>query len=130
MKRDEKIKTNKENLLKALNSNLGMVTSACNAVGLHRSTHFDYYTRDPKYKEAVDEIQYKALDFVESCLLQQIKAGNTVATIFYLKCKGRERGYIDRIENNISFTSDEEARNQLKKLLKDKAGHKDDKPTD
>jgi hypothetical protein len=38
------------------------------------------------------------LDFAESQLHKQVKEGNTTATIFLLKTKGKKRGYIERQE--------------------------------
>lgn len=93
-------KTNilKNNLIKALEQSLGVVTTACKKVKCNRSTFYKYYNNDPKFKAEVDAIQDIALDFVESKLFEQIKDDNTTATIFYLKTKGRKRGYIERQE--------------------------------
>ncbi len=46
------------------------------------------------------------MDFAESQLYKQIKEGSTAATIFYLKTKGKKRGYIERqeIEHNGSVS--------------------------
>jgi hypothetical protein len=38
------------------------------------------------------------LDFAEASLFKQIKEGNTPATVFFLKCKGKSRGYSDKSE--------------------------------
>ena len=46
----------------------------------------------------VKEIENIALDFAESHLHTQIGGGNTSATIFYLKTKGKNRGYVERQE--------------------------------
>lgn len=53
---------------------------------------------DKDYKKAVDELSNVALDFAESQLHQQIKGGNPTAIIFYLKTKGKKRGYVERQE--------------------------------
>jgi hypothetical protein len=93
-------KTNilKGNLLEALEQSLGVVTTACKIVGCNRSTFYGHYNRDSKFRADVDELQNMTLDFAESQLHKQIKDGNTTATIFYLKTKGKKRGYIERRE--------------------------------
>lgn len=88
----------KNNLLEALEQSLGVVTTACKLAGCQRSTYYKYYADDPEFKAAVDELQNMTLDFAESQLHKQIKEGNTTATIFYLKTKGKKRGYIERQE--------------------------------
>lgn len=94
----DKTDTLKKKMLDTLEASLGVVTSACKAVGIHRSTHYDWMNNDDQYSKAVHEIQDVALDFAESQLHSQIKGGSTSATIFYLKCKGKKRGYIERQE--------------------------------
>lgn len=93
-----KTQHNKKALIDALEKSLGVVTSACKSVGLNRSTYYDYYNSDPEFKKSVDELSNIALDFAESNLHKQIKDGNTSATIFYLKTKGKRRGYVERQE--------------------------------
>ena len=88
----------KKNLLEALEKSLGIVTTACKIVGCARSTFYKYYKDDQDFRASVDELQNLTLDFAESQLHQQIKDGNTTATIFYLKTKGKKRGYVERKE--------------------------------
>jgi hypothetical protein len=38
----------------------------------------------------------------ENELFQQIKGGNTTSTIFYMKCKMRGRGYIEKTEMDLN----------------------------
>ena len=53
---------------------------------------------DEDFANQVKDIENIALDFAESQLHQQIGNNNTTATIFYLKTKGKKRGYIERQE--------------------------------
>ena len=94
----DKSDTIKEKLILALEKSLGVVTTACKNVGVHRSTYYDYYNNDVKFKEEVDDILNVAIDFAESHSHEQIQGGNTAATIFYLKTKGKKRGYVERQE--------------------------------
>ena len=88
----------KENLLKNLEKSLGIVTTACKNSKCSRETFYKYCKDDEVFKEKVKDIENIALDFAESQLHQQISDGNTSATIFYLKTKGKNRGYIERQE--------------------------------
>ena len=63
-----------------------------------RTTYYDWYNSDPEFKKEVDDLQNVALDFAESQLHKQIAENSTTATIFYLKTKGKKRGYIERQE--------------------------------
>ena len=98
MPRDNKKQQIKKQLVSALEQSLGVVTTACKKVGIDRTTFYRYYNEDESFKSEVDELQDVALDFAESQLFKQIKEGNTTATIFYLKTKGKKRGYIEKQE--------------------------------
>lgn len=88
----------KKAMIEALEKSLGVVTTAAKAVGIDRSTHYGWYNNDPEYRAAVDSISDIALDFAESQLHKQIKGGEVSSTIFYLKTKGKKRGYVERTE--------------------------------
>jgi CRP-like cAMP-binding protein len=102
-----KIQQNKKALLAALEKSLGVVTTACKAVGIDRTTFYKYLNEDPDFATAVAELENVALDFAESSLMKQIQEGQTAATIFYLKTKGKARGYVERSE--IDHTTKGEA---------------------
>ncbi len=87
----------KKALLDALEKSLGVVTTACKKVGIGRTMFYEYM-KDNNFREQVDDLQNVALDFAESQLHKQIQDGNTAATIFYLKTKGKNRGYVERQE--------------------------------
>ena len=94
----------KRAIIEAMEQSLGVVTTACKKVGIGRTTYYEYYNTDPEFKAEIDDLQNVAIDFAESQLHKQIKDGNTSATIFYLKTKGKGRGYVERQE--IQTTGD------------------------
>jgi predicted DNA-binding transcriptional regulator AlpA len=105
MNKSEQLK--KESLLKALEKSLGIVSTACESVGISRTTYYKYYNEDEDFKKQVNDIGEATIDFAESSLFELIRSGNTAATIFFLKTKGKRRGYIERQEvehntNNIT----------------------------
>lgn len=88
----------KSKMLTALEQSLGVVTTACKKADIPRSTFYKWYNEDESFREDVNELANITIDFAESQLLSQIKGGNTTATIFYLKTKGKGRGYVERQE--------------------------------
>ena len=94
----DKTEQHKKAMLEALEQSLGVVTTACKKVGIGRTTHYMWLKEDEKYKKEVESIEDIALDFAERQLHKQIRDGNTAGTIFYLKTKGKKRGYIERTE--------------------------------
>lgn len=95
---NNKTNNKKKEMIEALKKSLGVVTNACNKVGINRSTHYDWLRDDPKYKAEVLDIEDIAIDFVESKLHQSINNGSDTAIIFYLKTKAKKRGYVERQE--------------------------------
>ena len=97
----------KKELISALRSNLGVVSNACEALSISRTTYYKYYNEDSEFRSEVDNVGDSTLDFVESKLFDLISNGNVAATIFYMKTKGKRRGYVERQEvehntNNIT----------------------------
>jgi hypothetical protein len=115
----------KRTLLDALRQSLGVVETACKAAGIPRRTHYNWLKKDAKYAAEVAEIDDVAIDFGESQLYKLMR-GYTLpdtkvflnsdtkqpivvpitkhigtdasAVIFFLKTKGKKRGYIERSE--------------------------------
>lgn len=88
----------KESFLKSLEKSLGVVTVACNKANIPRSTYYKWLKEDEVFAREVKEIENVALDFAESKLHEQISNNIPSSTMFYLKTKGKKRGYIERQE--------------------------------
>ena len=85
-----------EQVAAALRSSGGIVTTAAGQLGVSHGAVFGYLKRHPELEEVRQEAIEATLDVAEGELLQQIKNGNLTAIIFFLKCKGKGRGYIER----------------------------------
>ena len=90
---------NKKRMLEALEKTLGIVTTACKKVGVSRSQFYGWCREDEEFKKEVDEVEGMALDFAESKLMENIGSKKETSIIFYLKTKGKKRGYIEKTES-------------------------------
>ena len=104
-KQPKKRLTTKQKLLKALEEEHGVVTAACKRAGLSRGAYYKIWNADEKFRQQCDDIQESAVDFVESQLFKQIEEGNITGQIFYLKTKGKHRGYIEKTQVQSEVTS-------------------------
>ena len=96
-----KTDTKKKAMVQALEKSLGVVSVACDMVGIARQTHYTWLNEDEEYSIRVKDVANRTLDFVETALFGQVDKGNISAIIFYLKTKGRERGYIEHQQIGI-----------------------------
>lgn len=106
-------------MLTCLKNSMGIVSTACEKADIARKTHYEWYNNDPDYSAAVDAIQESCIDFAESKLMElingakhevatakgevlQVQDGpNPTACIFYLKTKGKKRGYVEKSELDV-----------------------------
>lgn len=105
-----KINATKKAIVEAMKATLGNVTAACQKVGTSRDNYYKYYNEDPDFRKAVTEdVQEMAGDFVEGKLFELIDSMNPAAVMFYLKCRCKKRGYIERQEivNTEQLSSDD-----------------------
>jgi len=89
---------------RALRQSRGMVSMAAKLLEAQKGkcdphTVRNYLKRWPKLQHACDEIVQEHIDLAETKLLAAIQDSNMTAVIFYLKTKGRDRGYIERFEH-------------------------------
>lgn len=101
-----KVDTIKKKLLGQLQQCKGTITTACINSGISRTTFYEYYNLDSDFRDKVMEVQEASIDHVENMLMKKIDEGDTTAIIFYLKTKGRKRGYNEKliIEETVKQT--------------------------
>ena len=87
-----------EQVAQAIIKAQGVLIGAAQALGCSRQTVDNYIKKYKTVKDAYAEANEITIDFVETALLKKIKSGDTTAMIFYLKTKGKNRGYVERQE--------------------------------
>ena len=88
----------KENFLKAIEHSYGNISDACKSISISRSTYYDWMEKDKEFKVTVDDIVEGVIDHVESKLFENINKNDTTSIIFFLKTRGKKRGYVERQE--------------------------------
>lgn len=91
----------KKRFLKAFGECRGIVASACEKAGIARRTVYNWKQEDPEFAKAMAEVEESQIDFVEGKLMSLVDSGDATATIFYLKTKGRSRGYSEKTLQDI-----------------------------
>ena len=101
--------TKKKDFLVILSNNAGNISESCKKANVGRSTFYLWFNNDSDFKKEVELVREDLLDFAESKLWEKIVSGNLTAIIFYLKCQGQRRGYIDKqyVENTNLREKDE-----------------------
>lgn len=94
-----------EQMIDALHKTKGMVYLAADVVGCDADTIYNRSKVSPAVAQAMVTESEHAVDVAEIQLLKQINEGNIAALIFFLKTKGKGRGYVERHE--IMITSDQ-----------------------
>lgn len=107
----------KKDFLRAYEESMGNVSRACEKINISRRTYYLWIDNDNDFAETVNEIDEKNIDFAETMLLKNIREGKETSLIFFLKTKGRNRGYIEKIEGDFAVNSFE----QLMKSLPDES---------
>lgn len=120
---DKGTKDDKELFLKLLVRNAGNKSKACKAMNMSRQTVYNWMDDDPEFKKQVDEVEEILIDDAESALMKAIKDGNVTAIIFFLKTKGKSRGYVESMDMSADLhvsanMSREEITKELERLRK------------
>jgi len=90
----------KSRFLKALPETFGLITNTCLKIGISRTSYHDWLAADPVFKaevaKVIEESKERGLDFAEGKLYELMNSKEPSAVYFYLKCKGKERGFFEK----------------------------------
>ena len=77
----------------------GTITGAAQILQCQRSTIYNYIEKYPELENAIADAREKLLDLAETALMSNIQDKHPSSVFFYLKTMGKERGYVERVEN-------------------------------
>ena len=101
---DVTLSDKKEKFLKVFKNSDCNVAETCRKINISRQTYYRWQ-EDEDFKQNCLDVQESLIDNAESKLQELINSKNPVAIIFYLKTKGKSRGYDEKqyIEINKPF---------------------------
>jgi hypothetical protein len=89
-------------IIDALKETKGMVYLAAKRLGCEAQTIYNYRDRYPAVRAEMEQQDGEVDDAAEMKLYQAIIAGEPWAVQFRLRTKGKGRGYVERVQNEVS----------------------------
>lgn len=87
---------------KALWRSNGLLTGAATLLGVTQSNITQRIQRSKHLQKVREDVVERMLDKAENVVHTKMVVENLTAAIFYLKCKGKHRGYIDKTQTELS----------------------------
>jgi len=88
------------------------ITATCTALCISRKTFYEWKEKKKKLAEGLEAAEEAVIDFAESKLVEHINNNDVQALIFFLRTKGKKRGYVEKTETDVNI-------NQFEKLMQD-----------
>lgn len=88
------------------------ITATCTALGISRKTFYEWKEKKKKLAEGLEAAEEAIIDFAESKLVEHINNDDVQALIFFLRTKGKKRGYVEKTVTDVNI-------NQFEKLMQD-----------
>jgi hypothetical protein len=85
-----------ETMMDALEKSGGFLSNAAAMLGVSAANISQRLSRKPELKQRVQDIKERYIDLAEIKLLELIRKGNLGAICFFLKCQGKERGWVEK----------------------------------
>ncbi len=80
----------------ALRATGGLKAEAARKLMCHPTTISHYIKRHPELEKVCQEAAEATLDLAEAQLIENIRQGKEPSIFFYLKCKGKSRGFVEK----------------------------------
>ena len=93
----------KKQLEAAIENSYGYISHVARTLNCNWRTA-ERFIKKYELEELLNIEHEKLLDQVEGALIKKIKENDTTAIIFFLKTRGKKRGYVERFETNMMVT--------------------------
>jgi hypothetical protein len=118
----------KKRFLRAWEQTHGYALTACKVAGISEPTYYAWLKSDPEFKAKTLELEEHDFKIVENALFRRIRQGSDRLIEYYLKVRGKNKGYglevnlNHKFECNLNFENltDEEVKTLIR--LMEKAG--------
>jgi|TARA_R110000772_G_scaffold67961_1_gene150529 hypothetical protein len=91
-------KNDKGTFIEVFSKKAANIGATCRAIGISRQTFYNWKNDDQDFAEKIFNAQEDLLDNAESKLQEHINNDDKICTMFFLKTKGKSRGYSERQE--------------------------------
>ena len=88
----------KKTVIEALKKTNANISIAAKALGVDRSSLYDFINKHSDIKQLVTDERESLVDVAESALKSAVVAKEAWAVCFTLKTIGKHRGYVERVE--------------------------------
>jgi hypothetical protein len=100
MARPEKLTV--KQVIEALKETKGLVYLAAKKLGVDPDTVSNYAKRYPTVKATLVSARGEVVDLAEAKLYQATLGGEQWAVLFTLRTQGKERGYVERVQQEVA----------------------------
>ena len=102
-KKAETTAQKKKRFIKVFASRICNVSKTCDVVGISRNTYYRWCDEDDKFKNAVENEEERFYDDLETTMYSKaITDKDTTMLIWLSKTKMKHRGYVEKVENELS----------------------------
>lgn len=95
---DSKRDNLKVQFLKAYPKKACNISRTCESLGMKRTTYYHWRKTDADFAHECEMAEESLIDLAETQLFRNIREGKETSLIFFLKCKAKKRGYIEKQE--------------------------------
>lgn len=118
--RKETTAQKKKRFIKAYSTRLCNVSTACEIVGVSRTTYYKWVDKDNTFKKAIEDANEDFYDKLETTMFgKAITDKDTTMLIWLSKTKMKHRGYVEKQEQEVTVNPFEEIMKRVATRKKD-----------